>query len=236
MQNLTSYSRQPLLNSAMSALLPEKPAAALPQSARAIALLLASTPSVVDAPPRVLQMLMEFAHRYTVQVLMDAQVFAEHAGRPGRIIMDDVTLAIQGKVGFEFGGRVPKEYLLAMAASVNEEPLPPVQEAFGIRLPPPEHCLVQPDFDLIPNAPPEEDPLYEEIEEEVTDDEEDIAENDEEDEDDVEMQEAATNGVRAENGMDIDADKEGSDLFDGDEDEGAAKDVRRPVNDDDDYD
>ena len=123
-----------------------------------------------------------------------------------------------------------------MAASVNEEPLPPVQEAFGIRLPPPEHCLVQPDFDLVPNAPPAEDPLYEEVEEEVTDEEEDAAENDEDEEEDVEMQEAGMNGTQAENGMDIDADKEGSDLFDGDEDEGAAKDARRPVNDDDDYD
>lgn len=87
----------------------EKPAAVLPQSAKAIALLLASTPSVVDAPPRVLHMLLEFAYRYTAQVLSDAQVFAEHAGRPGKITTDDVALAIQGKVGFEFGGRVPKE-------------------------------------------------------------------------------------------------------------------------------
>lgn len=93
----------------MASMLPDKPVANLPQSARALALLLASTPSVVDAPPRVLHMLMEFAHRYTAQVLSDAQIFAEHAGRPGRLTTDDVTLAIQGKVGFEFGGRVPKE-------------------------------------------------------------------------------------------------------------------------------
>jgi transcription initiation factor TFIID subunit 9B len=93
----------------MANMMPDKPVANLPQSARALALLLASTPSVVDAPPRVLHMLMEFAHRYTAQVLSDAQIFAEHAGRPGRLTTDDVTLAIQGKVGFEFGGRVPKE-------------------------------------------------------------------------------------------------------------------------------
>jgi len=93
----------------MANMMPEKPIANLPQAARALALLLASTPSVMDAPPRVLHMLMEFAHRYTAQVLSDAQIFAEHAGRPGRLTTDDVTLAIQGKVGFEFGGRVPKE-------------------------------------------------------------------------------------------------------------------------------
>ncbi|KAG8820528.1 Transcription initiation factor TFIID subunit 9 [Serendipita sp. 399] len=221
-----------------SALLPERPATVLPQSARAIALLLASTPSVVDAPPRVLHMLMEFAHRYTAQVLSDAQVFAEHAGRPGRIIMEDVTLAIQGKVGFEFGGRVPKEYILAMAAATNEEPLPPVQEAFGIRLPPPEHCLVQPDFELIPNEPPEEDALYEEIEEEVTDEEEEGMREGSDDEEDVEMQQddAGMNGIKRETGMEVDEDREGSDLFDGEDEEAANKESRRPVKEDDDYD
>lgn len=222
-------------------MMPDKPVANLPHSARALALLLAATPSVVDAPPRVLHMLMEFAHRYTAQVLSDAQIFAEHAGRPGRLTTDDVTLAIQGKVGFEFGGRVPKEYILSLAASTNEVPLPPVQEAFGIRLPPPEQCLVQPDFELIPNMPPEEDALYEEVEEEVTDDEADADANEDEDEDDddVEMHDGDgnVNGVKQENGMDVEGgDKEGSDLFDGDEDETEAKDARRPVEEDDDYD
>lgn len=46
---------------------------------------------------------------YTAQVLTDALVYAEHAGRPGNLQMDDVTLAVQSRVGWEFGGRVPKE-------------------------------------------------------------------------------------------------------------------------------
>lgn len=106
-----------------------------------------------------------------------------------------------------------------------------MQEAFGIRLPPPEHCLVAPEFDLLPNAPPEEDPLFEEIEEEVTDDEEE--QNQDEDEDgDEEMEDgdAAVNGVRQENGMD--EDKEGSDLFEGDDEEGD-KEPRRAAEEDD---
>lgn len=36
-------------------------------------------------------------------------MYAEHAGRPGKIEMDDVALAVQARVGWEFGGRVPKE-------------------------------------------------------------------------------------------------------------------------------
>jgi transcription initiation factor TFIID subunit 9B len=81
----------------------------LPPTARAIALLLASTPTVQDAQPGVLHQLLEFAHRYTTQVLSDAQVYADHAGRAGKIDMDDVVLAVQARVGWEFGGRVPKE-------------------------------------------------------------------------------------------------------------------------------
>jgi len=93
----------------MSSALPERPLPPVPPAARAIALLLASTPSVTDAPPRVLQQLLEFSYRYTAQILQEAQVYADHAGRSGRLTMDDVTLAIQARVGYEFGGRVPKE-------------------------------------------------------------------------------------------------------------------------------
>src|ERR1700748_745635 len=81
----------------------------LPPAARAIALLLASTPTVQDAQPGVLHQLLEFSHRYTAQVLSDALVYAEHAGHPNKLEMDDVTLAVQARVGWEFGGRVPKE-------------------------------------------------------------------------------------------------------------------------------
>jgi len=81
----------------------------LPPAARAIALLLASTPTVQDAQPGVLHQLLEFSHRYTAQVLSDSLVYAEHAGRPNKVEMDDVTLAVQARVGWEFGGRVPKE-------------------------------------------------------------------------------------------------------------------------------
>jgi transcription initiation factor TFIID subunit 9B len=84
-------------------------AESLPSTARAIALLLSSAPSVQDAQPGVLHQLLEFAHRYTSQVITDASVYAEHAGRGGKIEMDDITLAVQARVGWEFGGRVPKE-------------------------------------------------------------------------------------------------------------------------------
>jgi transcription initiation factor TFIID subunit 9B len=85
------------------------PADTLPPTARAIALLLASTPTVQDAQPGVLHQLLEFSHRYTSQVLSDALVYSEFAGRSGKVEMEDVLLAVQARVGWEFGGRIPKE-------------------------------------------------------------------------------------------------------------------------------
>jgi len=92
----------------------------LPPSARAIALLLASTPTVQDAQPGVLHQLLEFSHRYTAQVLSDALVYAEHAGRSGKVELEDITLAVQARVGWEFGGRVPKEVRFAKRLIVLE--------------------------------------------------------------------------------------------------------------------
>jgi len=150
----------------------------LPPAARAIALLLASTPTVQDAQPGVLHQLLEFSHRYTAQVLADALVYAEHAGRPNKVEMEDVTLAVQARVGWEFGGRVPKEYILSLATQTNAQPLPPVPEVFGLRLPPANECLTAIDFDLLPNRPPPEEKQFDEEVEEIV---ESASEDDDED-------------------------------------------------------
>lgn len=84
----------------------------IPQTARAISLLISATPTVQGSQAGVLHQLMEFSNRYTAQVLSDALVYAEHAGRSGKVEMEDVALAVQARVGWEFGGRVPKEVRL----------------------------------------------------------------------------------------------------------------------------
>ncbi|KAJ6516064.1 transcription initiation factor IID, 31kD subunit-domain-containing protein [Mycena sanguinolenta] len=150
----------------------------LPPTARAIALLLSSTPSVQDVQPAVLHQLLDFSHRYTANVLTDANVYAEYAGRAGKIEMDDVVLAVQARVGWEFGGRVPKEYILSLASDVNAVALPAVPEIFGVRMPQSSDCLTSIDFDLIPNKPPPGVKLYDEEIEEV---EESESEDDDED-------------------------------------------------------
>ncbi|GLB33643.1 putative transcription initiation factor IID, 31kD subunit [Lyophyllum shimeji] len=159
-----------------------RPVDNLPPTARAIALLVSSTPSVQDVQPGVLHQLLEFSHRYTTQVLTDASVYAEHAGRGGKVEIDDVVLAVQARVGWEFGGRVPKEYILSLATQVNATPLPPVPEVFGVRLPQAPDCLTAIDFDLVPNKPPPGVQLYDEEIEEIEESESEEEEEEEEEE------------------------------------------------------
>jgi transcription initiation factor TFIID subunit 9B len=170
------------------------PQEVLPTTARAIALLLSSNPAIQDVHPAVLHQLLEFAHRYTHQVLSDALVYSEHAGRAGKLDLDDVMLAVQARVGWELGGRVPKEvsrrhqipfihslnkaslqYVLALATQTNAIPLPSVPEVFGVRLPPPKDRLTSVDFDILPNKPPPGVKVYEEEITEETDDDDDDA-------------------------------------------------------------
>ncbi|KAI0356519.1 TFIID-31kDa-domain-containing protein [Trametes cingulata] len=151
----------------------------LPTSARGIALLIASTPTVQDAQPGVLHQILEFSNRYTAQVLSDALVYAEHAGRTGKVEMEDVVLAVQARVGWEFGGRVPKEYIMSLATQTNSVPLPPVPEVFGVRLPPASECLTAVEFDLVPNKPP---PGVKQYDEEI----EEVEESEEEEDEDME--------------------------------------------------
>ncbi|EIM88127.1 TFIID-domain-containing protein [Stereum hirsutum FP-91666 SS1] len=150
----------------------------IPPTARAIALLIASTPAVQDAQIGVLQQLLEFSHRYTSQVLSDALVYADHAGRSNKIEAEDVSLAVQARVGWEFGGRVPKDFITSLATQTNAQPLPSVPETFGLRLPPSPDCLTSVDFDLHPNRPP---PAIKQYDEEIEEIEESGSEDDDED-------------------------------------------------------
>ncbi|KAJ3027645.1 UNVERIFIED_CONTAM: Transcription initiation factor TFIID subunit 9B [Siphonaria sp. JEL0065] len=54
---------------------------------------------VNDYHPAVLPQLMDFMHRYTLDVVGDAQLFAEYAGRT-EVDVDDVKLAPQMPMGF----------------------------------------------------------------------------------------------------------------------------------------
>ncbi|KAK9449315.1 transcription initiation factor IID, 31kD subunit-domain-containing protein [Limtongia smithiae] len=138
---------------------------ATPRDARILHLILASA-GVGAYEDRVPLQLMDFAHRYTAQVLEDSLVYADHA-RAGAnpstgtaantaLTVDDVRLAVQARVRHQFKPAPPKEMLLGLAHERNRRPLPPVPAAAAssatapgiIRLPPEKYCLTGKDWAL----------------------------------------------------------------------------------------
>ncbi|GAA5944483.1 uncharacterized protein JCM15063_006378 [Sporobolomyces koalae] len=141
----------------------------LPRDARLISLLLAAN-GAEDAEEGVVRMLVEFAHRYTSDILTDSLMYAEHArsanngqaatgganpsaAAGGALVpsIDDVRLAVQARTE---SASVPKEFLLQLATQVNSVPLPAVPEVYGIRLPPVAQRLTAPNFSIVPRTEP----------------------------------------------------------------------------------
>ncbi|KAK4518269.1 protein phosphatase 2A structural subunit [Mucor velutinosus] len=123
-----------------------------PRDARIVSLILQSL-GVEDYDPKVVHQLLEFAHRYTSDVFQDSLIYAEHAGKSD-LDLDDIQLAIQGRVNHSFTTPPPKEFLLELAQEKNKQPLPLIPEKYGIRLPVDKHCLTGINFSIVPDAPP----------------------------------------------------------------------------------
>ncbi|KAK6153564.1 hypothetical protein DH2020_013203 [Rehmannia glutinosa] len=118
----------------------------MPRDAKIVKELLKSM-SVEDYEPRVVHQFLELWYRYAVDVLTDAQVYSEHAGK-STIDSDDVKLAIQSKVNFSFSQPPPREVLLELARSRNKVPLPKSIAGPGIPLPPEQDTLISPNYQL----------------------------------------------------------------------------------------
>ncbi|KAF9298339.1 Transcription initiation factor TFIID subunit 9B [Mortierella antarctica] len=93
------------------------------------------------------------AKGYTTDVFQDALLYSEHAGKT-EVGIEDVKLAIQGRVNHSFTSPPPKEFLLELAEEKNKVPLPLIPEKYGVRLPHERHCLTAVNFQLIPELPP----------------------------------------------------------------------------------
>ncbi|KAJ2790816.1 Transcription initiation factor TFIID subunit 9, partial [Coemansia guatemalensis] len=66
------------------------------------------------------------------------------------IDMDDVRLAIQGRVNYSFTSPPDKEFLLELAEERNKHPLPLIPEKYGVRLPPEKYTLTGVNFHIVP--------------------------------------------------------------------------------------
>lgn len=118
----------------------------LPRDAKIVKTLLKSM-GVENYEPRVVHQFLELWYRYVVDVLTDAQVYSEHAGK-STIDSDDVKLAIQSKVNFSFAQPPPREVLLELARTRNKIPLPKSISGPGMVLPPEADTLISPNYQL----------------------------------------------------------------------------------------
>jgi len=83
----------------------------------------------------------------------DALVYAEHAGRTGKIEIEVVVLAIQARWLGAWWSCYERIHCL-FNSSTKAIPLPPVPEIFGVRLPSSPHILTQVDFNFVHNTQP----------------------------------------------------------------------------------
>ncbi|XP_077241835.1 TATA binding protein associated factor 21kDa subunit [Tasmannia lanceolata] len=125
----------------------EKEGEELPRDAKIVKSLLKSM-GVSEYEPRVVHQFLELWYRYVVDVLTDAQIYSEHAGKPV-MDCDDVKLAIQTKVNISFSQPPPREVLLELARSRNKIPLPKSISGPGIPLPPEQDTLISPNYQLV---------------------------------------------------------------------------------------
>ncbi|KAI8921352.1 transcription initiation factor TAFII31 [Powellomyces hirtus] len=102
---------------------------------------------IADYEPRVIPQLLEFMHRYVLDILGDAQTYAEHANH-NTITADDVRIAIEGRAAHSFTSPPRREFLEAVATKKNAVPLPLIPEKFGVRLPPERHTLTSTNFQI----------------------------------------------------------------------------------------
>ncbi|ONM27947.1 Transcription initiation factor TFIID subunit 9 [Zea mays] len=70
--------------------------------------------------PRVVHQFLDLAYRYVGDVLGDAQVYADHAGK-AQIDADDVRLAIQAKVNFSFSQPPSRESNIVASGGLGGE-------------------------------------------------------------------------------------------------------------------
>ncbi|CAM9201622.1 unnamed protein product [Chrysoparadoxa australica] len=124
------------------------PAAPNPDDAEVAAQLLKEM-GVESYEPNVIPLLVARMRGYASSLLLDAKDYAAHANRK-TVEVADVRLAVQ-----ERSFMLPQSYpqrkeLIQLAEEINRNPLPPIPQVFGVRLPPPELQLTSPCYNMVP--------------------------------------------------------------------------------------
>jgi len=119
-----------------------------PRNSKLMSVLMQSM-GVEACDTRVIQQLLEFFHRYVIEVLQDASVYSDHANKT-EVELEDVRLAIQARVNYSFAPPPSRDVALEMANEKNRIALPLIPEKFGVRLPPEKYCLTSINYRPLP--------------------------------------------------------------------------------------
>mmetsp|Transcript_39731 Transcript_39731/g.55164 ORF Transcript_39731/g.55164 Transcript_39731/m.55164 type:complete len:186 (-) Transcript_39731:8-565(-) len=97
--------------------------------------------------PRVVNQIMELMHRYTSEVLREAQVYSEYSSK-SVVDVDDVRIAVRAVCANSFTTPPTREVLAHLAQVRNAVPLRAISGRVGLRLPPEEFTLTQPGWQV----------------------------------------------------------------------------------------
>ncbi|CAG2116013.1 unnamed protein product [Medioppia subpectinata] len=97
--------------------------------------------AITDYEPRVVNQMVEFTYRYVSNVLEDAHLFSSYAKKKA-IDCDDISLSVQLQVDKGFTGPPPRDLLLEIARTKNNQTLPAIKSHNGPRLPADRYSLI----------------------------------------------------------------------------------------------
>merc|ERR1712142_703331 len=96
---------------------------------------------VTEYERRVVQQMLEYAYRYTTEILEEARVYSNHTKHKRGIDIDDVKLAVTNH-GDRASRAPPRTDLLHELARIkNQQALPTIKPFSGPRIPPDRYCL-----------------------------------------------------------------------------------------------
>ncbi|KAL0482728.1 transcription initiation factor TFIID subunit 9B [Acrasis kona] len=101
---------------------------------------------IKEFEPRVVEQFLELMHRYVNEVLNDALLYQDHSGRD-ELELEDIRLAIQSKVNYNYTSPPSVEYLLELANHRNTNTFL-IPEKPRVLLPPAHHCLAAENYQL----------------------------------------------------------------------------------------
>ena len=104
-----------------------------PRDAKIISIILRSL-GIEECEPKVIVQLLEFAYKYSCDVLEDAYLYSKYCERTV-ITGKDIKLALQTKIGKHFVPPPPKGFLIHSAEQVNLKPLSQIDPENLLRTP-----------------------------------------------------------------------------------------------------